>query len=321
MRTLFPEIKIADSERGAGTRAISRRGVELPHPIPYQGSKRLLAPRILAVVAHRRFRRLYEPFAGSAAITIAAAHRSLADKYIIADSLVPLAALWRSILWEPIATADQYERIWMGYRQGSADHYFLIRDEFNRSHDPVQLLYLLARCVKNAPRFNRDGQFNQSPDNRRLGMHPHKMRLQLLGASALLRNRAEVVAGDFEATLAEATPDDLVYMDPPYEGTSIGVDRRYHQGMDRDRLIRQLGALNRRGVPWLLSYDGQCGAKRYGEYLPDDLKAQRVELHAGRSSQATLNGRSEITIESLYVSPSLVTDRMPATLQTQASPR
>ena len=40
---------------------------------------------------------------------------------------------------------------------------------------------------------------------------------------------------------------------------------------DRDRLICGLQSLNRRGVPWLLSYDGQCGAKRYGEYLPAHL--------------------------------------------------
>src|SRR5579871_408068 len=134
MRTLFPEMEIGDPDSEAGTDRVGRRGVELPHPIPYQGSKRLLAPRILSVVAGRRFRRLYEPFAGSAAITIAAAHRSLADKYIIADSLASLVALWRAILSDPIAAADRYERIWVGHRNGSADHYYQIRDEFNRTH-------------------------------------------------------------------------------------------------------------------------------------------------------------------------------------------
>ncbi len=41
--------------------------MNLPHPIPYQGSKRKLAPRILATVANRHIDRLFEPFAGSAA--------------------------------------------------------------------------------------------------------------------------------------------------------------------------------------------------------------------------------------------------------------
>ncbi|MDQ2741972.1 MAG: DNA adenine methylase [Chloroflexota bacterium] len=277
----------------------------MPHPIPYQGSKRLLAPRILALVAGHHFRRLYEPFAGSAAITIAAAHRFVADTYILADSLSPLTALWRRIIEEPVAAADEYERLWTHNLSESINHYYRIRDEFNRQHDPVQLLYLLARCVKNAPRFNQDGQFNQSPDKRRLGMRPKKMRFQVLGASALLRHRARVREGDVAVTLVDATPQDLVYMDPPYEGTSNGVDKRYHQGMDRERLIQQLEALNSRGIPWMLSYDGQCGAKRYGEYLPDYLGARRMELNAGRSSQATLNGRADTTIESLYLSPGL----------------
>ena len=39
--------------------------------------------------------------------------------------------------------------------------------------------------------------------------------------------------------------------------------------------------------------------------LPDDLNLTLIELHAGRSSQATLLGRSEITYESLYISPKL----------------
>ena len=43
----------------------------------------------------------------------------------------------------------------------------------------------------------------------------------------------------------------------------------------------------------------------YGPALPVELGAQRLELHAGRSSQATLNGRDERTVESLYVSASL----------------
>ena len=50
----------------------------LPHPIPYQGSKRGLARRRLAVVGGQKFRRLIEPFAGSAAITITAADMGVA---------------------------------------------------------------------------------------------------------------------------------------------------------------------------------------------------------------------------------------------------
>lgn len=52
----------------------------VPHPIPYQGSKRQLAPVVLSYFPSR-FGRLVEPFAGSAAVSLAAAHRRLADTF------------------------------------------------------------------------------------------------------------------------------------------------------------------------------------------------------------------------------------------------
>lgn len=131
------------------------------------------------------------------------------------------------------------------------------------------------------------------------------MRRELAGAAVLLHGRTTTICDDFEAVIGEATSADIVYLDPPYEGTSGGTDRRYHQGLSRDRLIAALDTLNRRNVPFLLSYDGRCGTKTYGSPLPESLGLTRRELRAGRSTQATLNGKSEVTIESLYVSPQL----------------
>jgi len=286
----------------------------LPHPIPYQGSKRLLADEILAAVTNQRFRVLFEPFAGSAAITIAGAARNIADEYRISDTLTPLIVLWRAILDQPDVLADAYERVWTGQLDGDAiAHFNRIRDDFNAgAAEPALLLYLLARCVKNSPRFNKHGVFNQSPDKRRRGMRPSKMRHEISGASALLRGRARALAQPFERALTEATPADLVYLDPPWQGTSTGRDRRYLEGLDRERLELALAELHLRGVPVLLSYDGRCGDKTYGPPLPDRLGLVRLELHAGRSSQATLLGRTDETVESLYISASLLADPRPA---------
>ena len=168
----------------------------------------------------------------------------------------------------------------------------------------MKLLYLLARCAKNAPRFNRQGGFNQSADRRRRGMHPDKMRNELRCAARLLVGRTTADCLDFETATEDAGPDDLIYMDPPYEGTTTGPHKRYHQGLDRHRLVSALERFNERGVPFLLSYDGHCGEKTYGEPLPDAL-AVRTELVAGRSTQATLLGRDDVTTECLYLSKNL----------------
>lgn len=277
----------------------------LPHPIPYQGSKRALASAILGVVRGRQVRTLFEPFAGSAAITIAAAHARLAERFVVGDSLEPLILIWQNILRRPTELAERYERIWASQLEGDGDYYNIVRRRYNEHREPADLLYLLTRCVKNSPRWNREGLFNQSHDKRRLGMSPDKMRAQIDGAHQLLRKRTDAVPGDFEQTIGNATAQDLVYMDPPYEGTSGSRDSRYHQGLGRDRLVSALHELNRRGVPWILSYDGRCGDKEYGRPLPSELMATRHELEAGRSSQATLNGETAITFESLYVSSAL----------------
>jgi len=262
-------------------------------------------------VQGRRFDVLYEPFAGSAALTLAAASSRVADRFIVGDSLQPLAALWELIVDAPADTADRYEQVWSGQLldEGAAAHFNRIRAEFNGSGDPVKLLYLLARCVKNAPRFSGTGAFNQSPDHRRTGMKPDKMRREIVGAHRILSGRAQAFAGDAEDCVRRAGPRDLVYMDPPWQGTTEGTDKRYHQGMPRQRVEELLADLNARAVPWILSYDGRSGDRTYGEPLAPELWGAHLELHAGRSSQSTLAGRSEHTVESLYVSAELADAR------------
>jgi len=277
----------------------------IPHPIPYQGSKRQLAPAILSFIPRGRFTRLIEPFAGSAAITLAVASQQLCERYVISELLPPLAELWSEIIARPQSLSKRYRTLWKSQAENPRERFNDIRAAFNVDHEPAKLLYLLARCVKNAVRFNPAGQFNQSPDNRRLGVRPDTEDDEILGAHKLLSGRCEVLCGDFRETLRHATSNDLVYLDPPYQGISNGRDRRYIRGVQREELVEALDDLNRRGVQFLLSYDGTCGNKSYGEALPSFLCAHRVHLDAGRSSQATLSGKNLKTIESLYVSAGL----------------
>ena len=276
----------------------------LPHPIPYQGSKRKLAQMIDDYLP-KGIDTFYEPFAGSAAMTIYAAHHRRAERFVVADSLEPMVDLLRSIVEEPDRTSARYGDVWMGQRDGEAGYFNEVRDRYNALREPVDLLYLICRCVKNAVRFNKDGRFTQSVDKRRLGMRPEKMRAAVLGVSRILRGRTEFRMGDWRETATDAGPGDFVYMDPPYLGTSIGRDKRYHQQLTQEALCEGLEELRQRGVPFALSYDGMTGGRAYGPPLPDALGLTRLLLHAGTSSQSTLSGRKEETVESLYVTPGL----------------
>jgi DNA adenine methylase len=285
----------------------------VPHPIPYQGSKRRLAPAILSLVPESGYSRLVEPFAGSAAVTLAAASQKRFHSFLLGDALEPLTRLWETIILNPASIAKGYEMLWYREQKAPIDGFYEIRAEFNTDREPAKLLYLLARCVKNAVRFNPAGEFNQSPDNRRKGTHPRTMEAELLAAHRVLHGKCRVVHADFRQLFEQAKSGDLFYLDPPYQGTSDGRDQRYIAGVSRERMIEGLSILNHKHIPFILSYDGSCGGRSYGEPLPQ-VVAHRILLDVGRSSQATLNGRDETTIESLYVSHELPVNRQGATL-------
>ena len=131
------------------------------------------------------------------------------------------------------------------------------------------------------------------------------MKMQILGASYFLKEKTTISSVDYRDILKLAKPKDLVYMDPPYQGVCGNRDTRYLESVEFYEFVEALEDLNHRQIRYIVSYDGRTGDKSYGKTLPDELNLTLIELDAGRSSQATLLGREDITIESLYLSPSL----------------
>ena len=98
-----------------------------------------------------------------------------AEQHLLNDAHQPVIELWRAIINDPEGLARKYEHLWADQRGRERAYYDQIRESFNRTEEPHCFLYLLARCVKAAVRYNRSGEFNNSPDNRRRGMHPDTM--------------------------------------------------------------------------------------------------------------------------------------------------
>jgi DNA adenine methylase len=214
--------------------------------------------------------------------------------------------LWEAIINNPEQISKQYESLWIAQHTNSGKYYNVIREQFNKTRRPDYFLYLLTRCVKAAVRYNASGKFNQSPDNRRTGTLPNTMKRQIFGASSLLKDKTICSSLDYKEVLQTARPGDMVYLDPPYQGVCTNRDSRYFQGIVYDEFVQVLEFLNKRDISFLVSYDGRTGNKSYGKHLPQHLNLTHAELKAGRSSQATLLGRSSIVYESLYISPVLL---------------
>ncbi len=279
----------------------------VPQPFQYQGSKRALASLILQYLSTHT-KRLVEPFCGSAALSIATAARGRAKEFWLNDFNKPLAELLSLIINSPKELATFYEELWRADHEDALEHYYQVRESFNRTKDPRLLLYLLARCVKGAVRYNAEGLFNQSPDKRRLGTQPETMKANINAISVLLRGKTIITSLSYENVLANVREEDVVYMDPPYQGVCGERDSRYFSGISFDDFVARLAALNLKNVRYLVSYDGRLGNRSYGKPLPAKLHLTLVEIEAGRSSQATLLGRNEMTVESLYPSPALAAE-------------
>ena len=245
-----------------------------------------------------------------AAVSIAAAAENRADSYIINDLNKPLVELLKEAIENPSRLAEEYRRVWneqLLYGENHVEHFYEIREKFNNGQEsPANMLYLIARCVKGAVRYGGKGNFNQSPDKRRHGTKPDTLEQNIFAISALLKGKTSFYALDYHEILEMARPGDLVYMDPPYQGVTNVRDNRYYSGVPFDEFAQAIKILNDKNVDYLISYDGSCGCKKYGEDLPESKRRKKIMLNAGVSTQSVLLGRKATTFEALYISNSLL---------------
>lgn len=254
-------------------------------------------------------------------MSLCAASGSSVSQFVIGDLHQPIATLWKAIIDSPHQLADEYERLWNEQESVGRKHFNEVRQAFNASPQPALFLYLLARCVKAAIRYNRSGEFNNTADHRRRGARPETMRDNIVRAAKAFAGRTRVRHAHYLDALQDADARDVIYLDPPYQGTSGDRDNRYVKGMSFDEFCDGLSQLVRRHLPLVISYDGRRGDKVYGQRLPASLQLRLFEVKAGRSTQETLLGRDGVTFESLYVSESLLSriPRLPHMLLQPAS--
>ncbi len=281
-----------------------------PQAFPYQGSKRKLASQIIPFIPIGT-EKLVEPFAGSAALSVNALDCRVIKSSVISDINKPLMDLWKMIIENPSSLSEEYRELWNSQLNDPKNYFFEVRDTFNKTKNPSSLLYLLFRSSKSTIRYNKSGGYNQSPDNRRLGTSPDRVEKNLNRISQIMQG-TEINNDSYERflvgdkTFDPSDKNTVIYLDPPYQGTSGTKNTRYVSGLSRESLIESLEKAVTLDVAFILSYDAVTGDNIYGESLPEHLGMKRLDLVAGRSTHATLLGRNSETIESLYLSRELL---------------
>jgi len=181
--------------------------------LKWAGNKSRVMPELLVRLPEGE--RLVEPFAGSCAVMMNTNYPA----YLIADINPDLINLYRQIKDHNrpfiIVAASLFNQNTTG------QSYYAVRAAFN--HDPslplleraAYFLYLNRNGYRGLCRYNKRGEFNIPFGNYTEPYFP----LTEIEAFAEKAQRATFICADFRETLHLTKAGDVVYCDPPYDGT------------------------------------------------------------------------------------------------------
>lgn len=175
--------------------------------------------------------RLVEPFAGSCAVMMETDYPS----YLVADINPDLINLYKKVAADCEAFISRARALFEEANREVA--YYNIRQKFNYSTEitdfmkAVYFLYLNRHGYRGLCRYNKSGYFNIPYGNYKNPYFPEKE----IRAFAEKAQRATFICASFDETLAMLKAGDVVYCDPPYDGTFSGYhtdgfteDDQYH---------------------------------------------------------------------------------------------
>jgi len=260
--------------------------------IKWSGSKRSIAGALARLFP--KADRFFDPFVGGGAIL----PFRPAEQAVVGDIIPELIELWRAIQERPEVVARGYTKRWNRLQSEGHTAFYDIRTRFNEQRDPLDLLFLSRTCVNGLIRFNSSGEFNNSLHHTRPGIHPLRLRDALMRWSERLRG-VEFLACDYRETLSGAQKGDVAFLDPPY---ACNRGRYRKDDFDADAFFRELERLNGVGVHWVLTFDGEAGARVYEGGMPEGLARTRLAAPTGNSPFTRLMGTTiDPVVESVYL--------------------
>jgi len=162
--------------------------------------------------------RLVEPFAGSCAVMMATDY----PHYLVADINADLINLYKKAAYHPEELIQV--ALVLFSEDNSAEKYYENRLRFNEDTSLTMLeraalfLYLNRHCYRGLCRYNKRGKFNVPYGNYKNPYFPHAEIITFAEKAV----RATFICASYDETLAMLQAGDVVYCDPPYDGTFSG---------------------------------------------------------------------------------------------------
>ena len=269
--------------------------------IKWSGSKRSQANEIIKYFP-KEINTYLEPFCGGASVLRAPIESDVkVGTYICSDVNQDLINLWNAIKNSPESVYEVYSLRWHELNdkdddKGRKKRYFEeVRECYNREHNPYDFFFILRTTTNGMPRYNRNGEFNNSFHITRNGICPERVKPIIFEWSDILNdNNVQFIQNDFKDI--STTDSTFMYLDPPY----AGVKGMYYGGFNNKELFDWL---RKQPAQWVMSYDGMSGDVDNTYNVPEDLYSQHVYIRSGNSSFRRVIGKSNDTIvyESLYI--------------------
>lgn len=208
-------------------------------PIKCQGIKTKLVPFIFNSIRWNSgdSGRWVEPFLGSGVVTFNLAP----PRAVLADTNEHIIRMYRGIYDGEITgtlVREHLEKEDGRLAAGGADHYYSVRERFNREFSTLDFLFLNRACFNGVMRFNRKGEFNvpyNHKPNRFAKSYITKIVNQVSWVAKQMRGKQwDFRVERWDSILADVRPDDFAYIDPPY----IGRHTDYYNSWDDNEATR-----------------------------------------------------------------------------------
>lgn len=232
-------------------------------PLKWAGGKYSILERVLKALPNQSGR-LFEPFVGSAVVTLNAPH----SQVLLSDTNPDLIHFYTALKTDADGFIGRCDRLFVP-ENNTRERYDELRARFNASIDPLErsalLLYLNRHGYNGLYRVNKKGVFNV-PHGR---YKSPKLPTAGLRALAGRLSAAELRCCDFEDATAGAGDGDAVYFDPPYVPLSDTADFTSYTSAgfsqdDQIRLAETARRLAARGATAVISnHDTQVSRKLY----------------------------------------------------------
>ncbi|MFB6349171.1 DNA adenine methylase [Moraxella sp. ZJ142] len=203
-------------------------------PIKSQGIKTKLVPSIASHIPKNFNGTWIEPFMGTGVVGFNLAP----NKAIFCDTNPHLIQFYQQIINKQITSKIAREFLsdegFLLLEKGE-QHYYDIRERFNRFHNPLDFLFINRAGFNGMIRFNKKGEFNipfcRKPQ-RFAQSYITKIVNQIERISEIFAIKDfQFICQTFEKTVDMASENDLIYCDPPY------IDRHtdyYNQWQEKD---------------------------------------------------------------------------------------